>query len=236
MYILYILTGALCYFIGYASATYYTRNIRQDYHDLKYEHTRFIDELVKLNQERLEYKSIADRFEEKRFKETRKHDLGIRANRLEAKMQHYLTENKGLIRKNKQLKKKNKQLKKQLKETKDTLKINPDQRLKKMRIKDFNRLIKEEKIPDDTIYYLTYNSGVNQCIVDHWEYKDNEVIIYTQISKAKCTIKDYHNFIKNHIIPEDTAIYVENPYNGEKESLGNWKYDRETGRLESALY
>lgn len=104
MYILYILTGALCYFIGYASATYYTRNIRQDYYNLKYEHTRFIDELVKLNQERLEYKRIADRFEEKRLKETRKHDLGIRENRLESKMQHYLTENKGLINKNKNLK------------------------------------------------------------------------------------------------------------------------------------
>ena len=105
-----------------------------------------------------------------------------------------------------------------------------------MRIKDFNRLIKEEKIPDDTVYYLTYNSGVNQCIVDHWEYEEDKVIIYTQISKAECTIKDYHNFLKNHNIPEDTVIYVENPYDGKLEILANWKYNWETGRLESALY
>ena len=127
IYILYILTGALCYFIGYASATYYTRNIRQDYHDLKYEHTRFIDELVKLNQERLEYKSIADRFEEKRLTETRKHDL--QENRLEAKCNHLITENKSLIGKNRRLENKNNQYKSNLKLLKKELKeltSNPD--------------------------------------------------------------------------------------------------------------
>ena len=107
-----------------------------------------------------------------------------------------------------------------------------------MRVIDLKKFITKHNIPDDTVYYIMHGEKQRiQCIVDHWELNANgDVVCKVEIEKTECHIGDFLEFIHANNVPDESVLYIDTPTNTITQYLSNVKYDKNTGRLETAAY